>query len=72
MAHIAMWKISFFSAGPHYHFLSVISRNTVAAISKSLSDFLPERAIQVTLVVSFFFHKEISLLVHCNKGTVSP
>lgn len=54
MAHIAMWKISFFPAGPHYHLLSVISRNTVAAISKSLSDILPERGIQAALVAPFF------------------
>lgn len=53
-----MWKISFFPAAPHYHLLSVISRNTAAAFSRSLSDFLPDRGIQVALVVPFFFPKK--------------
>lgn len=67
-----MWKISFFPAAPHYYLLSVISRNTVAAFSKSLSDFLPGRGIQVALVVPFFFfQRKIGLLIQCNKGTVS-
>lgn len=50
-----MWKVSFLPAAPHYHLLSVISRNTAATLSKSLSGFLPDRGIQVALVVPFFF-----------------
>lgn len=55
----SMWKISFFPAAPHYHLLSVISGNTVAAFSKSLSDFLPDRGIQVALV-PFFIQRNLT------------
>lgn len=57
MVHKVLWKISFFPVAPHYHLLSVISRSTVAAFSKSLPDFIPDRRIQVALAVPFFCTK---------------
>lgn len=58
MAHIAMWNTSFFPAAPYYRLRLLTSRNTVAAFSKSPSDFLPDSGIQVALVVHFSFPKK--------------